>query len=136
MANSTLRFLWLYDNSIGDEGAAALARALATNRSLTVVCMAPGGPQWVGIEWWGWPLLCTHTRASLPLHSSVVMVVAQLDLSGNCIGDAGISALVGALAANDMLRSVCDGVAQRCGLRVHVRVSCPHWLCTARPWQN
>jgi len=136
MANSTLRELWLFGNSIGDEGAAALARALATNHSLQTVCMATGGPQWVGIECWRRPLLCTHTSTSLPRHSSVmVVVVAQLGLGGNCIGDAGISALVGALAANDKLELVCDEAAQRCGLHVRVRVSCPHWLCTAQPWQ-
>jgi len=131
MANRTLRFLWLYDNSIGDEGASALARALATNRSLTDVRLATGGPQRVGIECWRWPLLCTHARASLPCQSSVA-VVAQLYLDGNCIDDAGISEVVGVLAANGTLRSVCDGAAQRCGLHVHVRVPCPHWLCTAR----
>jgi len=108
IANRTLRALVLADNSIGDEGAAALARALATNRSLARVCLAKGGPQWVGSEWWGWPLLCTHTRASLPCHSSVV-VVAQLGLNDNSIDDAGISAMVGALAANDTLKWVCDG---------------------------
>jgi len=50
MVNRTLRVLGLDDNSIGDEGAAALARALATNRSLTDVRLATGGPQWVEIE--------------------------------------------------------------------------------------
>jgi len=50
MAIRTLRVLGLADNSIGDEGAAALARALATNHSLTSVCLATGGPQWVGSE--------------------------------------------------------------------------------------
>jgi len=50
MANRTLRELWLHANSIGDEGAAALARALATNRSLEKVCLVTGGPQWVRIE--------------------------------------------------------------------------------------
>jgi len=59
------------------------------------------------------------------------MVVAQLDLGGNFIGDAGILAVAGALAANDTLSNVCDEAAQRCGLRVRVRVSCPHWLSTA-----
>jgi len=129
MANRTLRFLGLAGNSIGDEGAAALARALATNRSLHAVCMATGGPQWVGSECWRRPLLCTHT-CFLPL-SLVGGGVAQLDLGSNSIGDAGISAMVGALAANDTLTRVCDGVAQRCGLRVRVRESCPHWHCTA-----
>jgi len=57
MANSTLSILGLTVNSIGDEGADALARALATNCSLEKVCVATGGPQWVGSEWWGWPLL-------------------------------------------------------------------------------
>jgi len=72
-----------------------------------------------------------HTCASLPRHSSV-MVVAQLGLGGNFIGDAGISALVGALAPNDTLAYVCDEGAQRCGLHVHVRMSCPHWPSTAQ----
>jgi len=66
-----------------------------------------------------------HTCASLPRHSSV-MVVAQLYLDGNSIGDAGISTVVGALAANDVLTRVCDGVAQRCGL--HMRVCVCHTL--------
>jgi len=35
-------------------------------------------------------------------------MVAQLGLSGNFIGDAGILALVRMLAANDMLSEVCD----------------------------
>jgi len=48
MANNTLTCLVLRDNSIGDEGAAALARALAKNRSLTEVRFATGGPQWMG----------------------------------------------------------------------------------------
>jgi len=61
IANSTLRVLGLVGNSIGDEGAAALTRALATNSSLTGVCIHRR-PQWVGSEWWGCPLLCTHTR--------------------------------------------------------------------------
>jgi len=74
-----------------------------------------------------------HTRASLSFHSSVVMV-AQLHLSGNFIGDAGISAVLGAFAANDTLACVCDGATQRCGLQVHVRVM-PNCLCTARAWQ-
>jgi len=56
MANSTLRKLWLGKNSIGDEGAAALARALATNSSLTEVCLATGGSHWVGSECWRLPL--------------------------------------------------------------------------------
>jgi len=97
-----------------------LARALATNRRLIWVCLATGGPQWVGIECWRWPLLCTHTRASSRITS--VVVVAQLLLGDNSIGDAGISAVVGALAANDTLRYVCDGVAQRCELHMHGRI--------------
>jgi len=36
----------------------------------------------------------------------VVVVVAQLLLDHNCIGDAGISALVGALTSNDTLANV------------------------------
>jgi len=50
----------------------------------------------------------------------LVVVVAQLWLGSNCIGDAGITAVVGALAANDKLTWVCDGASQRCGLHVHV----------------
>jgi len=130
MANCTLRSLWLGGNSIGNEGAAALARALATNRSLSQVCLATGGPEWVGIECWRWPLLCPHTS-----RITSVMVVAQLRLDGNCIDDAGISAVVGVLADSGTLDTACDGAAQRCGLHVHVRVPCPHWLCAARAWQ-
>jgi len=72
---------------IGDGGAAAIARALASNRTVTWVCvqhrvpawglpmwdeplagpclLATCDPQWVGSECWGWPLLCTHV---LPSH--------------------------------------------------------------------
>jgi len=60
-----------------------------------------------------------------------VVAVAQLLLGGNYIGDAGILAVVGALAANETLTRVCDEAEQQCGLHVHVRVSCPHWLCAA-----
>jgi len=130
MANRALRLLGLDDNSIGDEGAAALARALATNCSLETVCAAPNG--W-GASTGNGRCSTQHARASPPRHSSVV--VAQLLLGGNSIDDAGISALVGALAANDTLTDVCDGAAQRCGLHVRVLVPCPHWLCTARAWQ-
>jgi len=130
MANRKLSILWLGGNSIGNEGAAALARALETNRSLTQVCLATGGPQWVRRD------VCGQSSGH-PHHSLVmsVMVVAQLRLDGNCIDDAGISAVFGVLAANDTLDTVCDGAAQRCGLHMRVRVSCPHWLCTAQVWQ-
>jgi len=74
-----------------------------------------------------------HTHV-LPSRAMSVVVVAQLRLDGNSIGDAGISAVVGVLTANDTLDTVCDGAGQRCGLHVRVRVSCPYWLCTARAW--
>jgi len=116
MTNRTLRVLRLPGNSIGDEGAAALARALATNRSLDSVCLATGAPN-------GWLSCAGDGRCSTHIHALpsrvTSVVVAQLHLGGNCIGDAGISALVGALAANDTLYYVCDGAAQRCELHMH-----------------
>jgi len=119
MANRTLRILGLADNSIGDEGTAALARALATNRSLNGVCLATGGPK-DGEQVLGVATALPTTR--FPPVSFVGGGGAQLYLDGNSIGDAGITALVRALAANDTLRWVCDGAVQRCRLRVHVHV--------------
>jgi len=84
MANRTLWSLDLPDNSIGDVGAAALARALATNCSLEFVRSAYCNPQWLGDKFCGWPPLCPCI-ASLTCHSPVL--VSQLDLGGNFIGD-------------------------------------------------
>jgi len=103
-ANSKLTCLLLTDNSIGDVGAAALARALATNRSLWSLLRRTRPPGWGASVGDGRPTAYTHC---LPCHSSVV--VAQLLLNSSVIGDSGISALVGALAANGTLKVVCDG---------------------------
>lgn len=99
VANSMLKRLESSDNSIGNVGVPALARALPTNCSLTEVCASPyAAPRLCRVPRMG-AALPTYTHTPPPCHSS--MVVTQLYLGVN-IGDAGTSAVVGVLAANDM----------------------------------
>jgi len=72
-------------NQIGDAGAAELAKALASNDTLTEVCMA---------------------RHGLPHAVPAPFGSAQLYLSGNQIGAFGAAELAKALAANGTLIQV------------------------------
>jgi len=95
--------LYLNSNQIGDAGAAELAKALATNNTLTEVCIA-------------WHTVCVTGRAEAhigvmrrPLPHSVhaPLCSAQLGLDSNQLGDACAAELAKVLATNRTLTHVC-----------------------------
>jgi len=92
--------LRLYGKDIGDGGAAAIARALASNHTVRTVCVQHRVPAW------GQPCgMRAHLRhLSLPLRARASRCCEQFELGYNEIGAAGAAWLADALMANRTLR--------------------------------
>jgi len=88
--NSTVTVLNLGDNSIGDEGAKALSNALLTNSTLTELDLSDSSIEDEGAKALADVLLTNST-------------LTELNLSTNCIGAEGAKALANALLTNSTL---------------------------------
>jgi len=89
--NKTLTTLLLDFNSLGPEGASALCKGIATNSSLTVLSLKHCKIDSMGGE---------HISAMLAFKK---LALTTLDLSGNCLGGAGLAELCKGLGENASL---------------------------------
>ncbi|KAG0099262.1 hypothetical protein BGZ93_008395 [Podila epicladia] len=91
--NSTLTTLDLYNNSIGDYGAFSLSEALKTNSTLTTLVLSNN---WIGPNGTGALAEALKTNSTLTI----------LNLEWNSIGYDGVQALSDALKANSILTTL------------------------------
>jgi Ran GTPase-activating protein (RanGAP) involved in mRNA processing and transport len=124
--NTSLKFLDLRYNMIGDEGTVALAGALTRNTSLHTLRLCRNEIGLVGIEALAGSLMRTSLKELSLIGNKVgdrgAVVLANalatnqsltmLDLGATDIGDVGIAALAQSLVQNDSLRRLSVGTNQ------------------------
>ncbi|KAL0230934.1 hypothetical protein GEMRC1_010339 [Eukaryota sp. GEM-RC1] len=119
--NSTLIEINLEKNSLEDEGARALAKALKYNSTISVINLSHNSIGVDGVCALAEALVVNSTLTKINLWNNVIgalgaiilaealkvnSIITEIDLGYNCIGDTGVKALAEALKVNSTITKV------------------------------